>query len=257
MSVQSPFAQALLNASSPLPDGLTTWNGSNLASRFAVYRNNIFASLIDALADTYPVVQQLVGEEFFRAMAKVFVQTTTPKSRLMAYYGTGFANFITSFPPVRVIPYLADVARLEMARVETYHAADANPIDLQHLQTTLSDPGSVMSLHLALHPSVRVICSPSAIASLWAAHHGELRLGSVDTDQAESVLIFRNGLDVEMLKISEVQACFITALQRDANLIEAAEQATATDQDFDLPQMLAMLMGWQLLTNMIHEDIHP
>ncbi|MEO8121927.1 MAG: DNA-binding domain-containing protein, partial [Rhodoferax sp.] len=72
MNSQTAFANALLNAELPCPSGLKTWNGSDPGTRFAVYRNNVMVSLIDALADTYPVVQELVGEEFFRAMARVF-----------------------------------------------------------------------------------------------------------------------------------------------------------------------------------------
>ncbi|HSO45483.1 MAG TPA: DNA-binding domain-containing protein, partial [Rhodoferax sp.] len=56
MSYQAAFAQALLNPHMPCPGGLTTCNGSDPATRFAVYRNNVTVSLIDALADTYPVV---------------------------------------------------------------------------------------------------------------------------------------------------------------------------------------------------------
>ena len=69
---QSAFADALLDPARPCPPGLRTWNGSDPARRLAVYRNNVVSSLIDALADTFPVVQRLVGTEFFRAMAGVF-----------------------------------------------------------------------------------------------------------------------------------------------------------------------------------------
>ena len=71
---QAAFAAALLYPARPCPPGLHAWNGSDPAARLAVYRNNVVSSLIDALADTFPVVQQLVGEEFFRAMAGVFAR---------------------------------------------------------------------------------------------------------------------------------------------------------------------------------------
>ncbi len=117
MSTQTAVAQALLDPALPCPTGLSTWNGSDPQTRFAVYRNNVMMSLIDALADTYPVVQRLVGEDFFRAMARVFAQAKPPRSAVMAYYGRDFAAFIDAFPPAASVPYLADVARLEMARV--------------------------------------------------------------------------------------------------------------------------------------------
>lgn len=60
-----PLPTAPLNPELPCPGGLTSWNGSDPELRFAVCRNNVMVSLIDALADTFPVVQALVGEEFF------------------------------------------------------------------------------------------------------------------------------------------------------------------------------------------------
>lgn len=73
------FAAALLDPARPAPAGLTSWNGSDPAQRFAVYRNNVTVSLIDALADTFPVVQALVGVDFFRTMAREFVRATSTR----------------------------------------------------------------------------------------------------------------------------------------------------------------------------------
>ncbi len=67
MSTQADFSTALLDTRLPCPAGLYSANGADPASRFSVYRNNVQGSLINALADSYPVVQQLVGEEFFAA----------------------------------------------------------------------------------------------------------------------------------------------------------------------------------------------
>ena len=50
MSTQTAFAAALLDPDLPPPDRLIAWNGSDPARRFAVYRNNVVVSLVDALA---------------------------------------------------------------------------------------------------------------------------------------------------------------------------------------------------------------
>ena len=107
MSTQAAFSAALLDIDLPCPDGLCSANGADPASRFAVYRNNVQSSLINALADSYPVVVQLVGDEFFRAMAGVFVQSHPPHSPLMSDYGSELADFISKFGPAASVPYLA------------------------------------------------------------------------------------------------------------------------------------------------------
>ena len=77
------WAQALLDPEADCPPGLTTWNSSDPATRFAVYRNNVVCSLVDGLAAAFPVVQALVGEDFFRAMAAVFVRRAPPRSPVL------------------------------------------------------------------------------------------------------------------------------------------------------------------------------
>ena len=261
MSSQSAFAAALLNPELPCPGGLSTWNGSDPATRFAVYRNNVMVSLVDALADTFPVVQALVGEEFFRAMAQVFIQANPPRSRLMAFYGHDFADFAGAFPPAASVPYLADVARLEMARILAYHAADVAPLQVEALQSALADPDKLTSLQLVLHPSVQLIESRFAVFSLWAAHQGTLCLSTVDPEQAQAALVFRNGLDVVTQALVTSSATFVSALQTGQPLMAATDAASGIDPEFDLSHALALLLRWQLITQIItgepcHEHKH-
>ncbi len=130
------------------------------------------SSLIDALADTFPVVQDLVGEVFFRAMAGVFVRQAPPRSAVLAEYGEDFPAFIGHFGPAHGVPYLADVARLERLRVRAFHAADAEPLTPERIARALEDPERLPALQVLCHPSVGVLGSRYAVVSLWAAHQG-------------------------------------------------------------------------------------
>ncbi|WP_137818786.1 DUF2063 domain-containing protein [Pseudomonas sp. 2FG] len=242
MNTQSAFAAALLDPARPCPNGLTTWNGSDPASRFAVYRNNLFNSLIDALADSYPVVHELVGEAFFRAMAHAYVQAQPPRSRLLVRYGEHFAPFIERFEPARSLPYLADVARLEALRVQAYHAADRAPLAVQEIAAALAEPECLGELRFQLHPSLGVLGSAFAVVSLWAAHQGELALESVDPLQPEYALVLRSELQVLVLAVPPGSAQFIRCLQQGMTLGHAAEQAQAAEAAFDLSACLALLI---------------
>jgi len=250
MSAQALFAQALLQPAQPCPDGLRVWNGSDPALRFAVYRNNVLVSLVDALATTFPVVQALVGEEFFRAMAALFVRTHSPQSRILAWYGADLADFIEHFEPAGSLPYLADVARLEMARVRAYHAADVAAVPSEALQAALAQPERLASLRLGLHPSLQVLASRYAVFSLWAAHQGPLDLASVDPCQAETVLVYRNGMQVETTTASPASGHFIRAVLQGESLLAAA----SADTDLNLPATLAHLVRQQLITHLDFGD---
>ncbi len=245
---EAALAGALLDPARPCPPGLRAWNASDLALRLAVHRNNVVSSLIDALADTFPVTQELVGAEFFRAMAGRFVRQAPPRSCILAHYGDGFARFIEGFEPARPVPYLPDVARLEFARVQAYHAADAEPVAAEAVSLALASGERIGELRLVCHPSLTVIDSAHPVVSLWAAHQGQGELATIDPDRAEAALVLRPALEVLVLPCPAGVAAFVSALKRGQGLGAAAEQAIAAAPAFDLAAALSLLFAQGALT---------
>lgn len=252
------FAAALLDPTRSCPDGLRAWNGSDPAARFAVHRNNVASSLIDALADNLPVVRQLVGETFFRAMAAVYVRRAPPRSPILAHYGIDIADFIADFDPARSVPYLADIARLEMARQHAYHAADAASLARAEMARAMACGEAVGELRFMLHPSVRLLASRHAVVSIWAAHQSDsVDLSNVDVDAAESALILREGLGVRMLRVAPGAVTFIDALRAQSTLADSAA-AARSDPAFDLAATLSLLTGYGALAGIrFPEDTTP
>ena len=239
---EAGFAAALLAPALPCPLGLRAWNGSDPTQRLAVHRNNVMSSLIDALAASFPVTQELVGEEFFRAMAAEFVRRQPPRSRVLARYGDRLPDFIADFEPARSVPYLADLARLEFARIQAYHAADAETLSSAAAVAALSDGAAVGRLHVVCHPSVAVLASRFAIVSIWAAHQGQGDLAELDPLLPEAALVLREGLDVLVLSLPPGAERFVAALQQGRTLAEAVSHALAEAADFDLQALLTLLV---------------
>jgi hypothetical protein len=96
-------------------------------ARFAIYRNNVFVALIKPLEARFPVVRQLVGDEFFGRWRAILCWASKPASPLIMNYGDEVPAFIRNYPAAATLPYLADVAVLEAAWTRAYHAADARP----------------------------------------------------------------------------------------------------------------------------------
>jgi hypothetical protein len=255
-AVQDDFAGPLLDPALPCPAGLAAWNGSDPARRFAVYRNNVVSGLIDALADTFPVVQALVGEEFFRAMGSVFVRRAPPASRLLAFYGAGLPDFIDSFEPAQSVPYLADVARLEIARVRAYHAADAEPMTGAAVARAIARLGAgdaqrAERLRLALHPSLAALRSAYGTVSIWAAHQvpGEVDLAGVAVWEPEDALILRPQLDVLVLALPPGSARFVAGLQQGLAMDAAARAAAREHAGFEPAPALEALLAHGAVTD--------
>ncbi|AUM00211.1 hypothetical protein B4966_08555 [Rhodocyclaceae bacterium] len=256
MSGQAGFAAALLDAGLPCPDGLVAWNGSDPARRFAVYRNNVVVSLVDALAEAFPVVQALVGAEFFRAMAQVFVTTQPPRSRVLAYFGEGFADFVAAFPPAAELPWLADVARLEMQRVRAYHATDADPLPQEDIAALLADPVRLPDARFGLHPAFGVLRSAFAVVDLWAAHQVEdPELGGLSLARPQAAVVMRAVDTVWVMEIPVATAKFFERLQAGASLGEALDACSVSAQ-FDPAMALGVLLRAQAIVSIHKGDTH-
>jgi len=236
---QEAFAEAVRRADQALPEGVTSHSAAQPTRRFNVYRNNFYASLINVLAGRYPVVQRLVGEEFFRAMAKVYVDEQPPRSAMILAYGGGFADFLDRFPPVADVPYLPDIARLEWARHTAYHAADATPLTAEDFAGVPVE--QVAALTLSLHPSLTVVSSAYPIVSIWETNTFDDEARPVSAE-AQDAMIARPEMTVEVRQLPPGAAAFITALASGNRLGAAAEHAAASDERFDLAGNIAGLI---------------
>lgn len=237
------FARALLDPASACPAGLVAHNGSDPSRRLAVHRNNVLVSLVEALADGFPVVRQLVGEAFFRATAAVFVRQSPPTSPMLAQYGERFPAFIEGFAPAASVPYLADVARLEFARVSAYHAADAAVVSAAEIAAALAMGEGIERIGFNLHPSVSLIASAHAVVTIWAAHQTDADPVVLEIAGAQAALVVRTMHDdVVVLRLSDADHVFIRALRDGETFAAAAAQANQHTESFDLQSALALLL---------------
>lgn len=240
---EAQFASALLDPDLPAPAAIT----ASYRSRFAIYRNNVVVSLIEALATRFPAVRRVVGDAFFTEVARLFVANRPPTSRMIAFYGDGLADFLEALPACAELSYLGDLARLEAARTQAYHAGDVTPLGPETLASLA--PESLGDLRLTLHPAVIVIASVHPIVTIWAMNAGEQKLAEIDDWRGQAALISRPHFDVEVRALPPGGAAFLKTLAQGATLAEAAEGAQAAAPDFDLPVNLAALFSTGLVAS--------
>ena len=231
------FAARLFQAGREKPARLTGPNGKGADTRFDVYRNNVAVGLANALAGMFPATQRIVGEEFFRAMARQYVRSHPPRSRLLAEYSRDLAAFISGFEPLAELPWLADVAAIERAWLDAYHAADAAPLTMNDLTAIPADALALTSFEP--HPAARLVCSPYAAVSIFTANRLEGEVGGIDADRAEDALVTRPRLQVSVRSLPPGGAVFLQSLFDGFALGEAAENALAEHADFDLGANIA------------------
>jgi hypothetical protein len=236
-TMQQRFAAALMTPDSALPEGLTSWNSRKPKARYNVYRNNVMIGLRRALASRFPAAENIVGEDFFAAMADIYIRANPPRSPLLFLYGDDLPDFAAGFPPAQTVPYLADVMRLEIARGRAYHAADVAPFDPAGLAAIA--PERLADLRFTLHPSAAILRSSFPMVTIWAMNAGELPAAAIADWSPEDALVVRPHLVVEVLRLPPGGAVFLDALAAGETLSAAAEAAMAADPAFDLSANLA------------------
>jgi len=250
--IEAAFAAAVVKRDEPVPEGITSWTGNRPARRFGIYRGNVSGALIEALGVRYPVVARLVGEEFFRAMTREYALTHLPKSPVLIHYGGDYPDFIARFEPAEGLTYLADVARLESAYWQAYHAADAVPLAAERLAAVA--PDALPGLTFRFHPAAFIVASAWPIVSIWETNSHDAEVRAVDLEKGEDALVTRPELSVEVRRLPVGAAMFLSALKDGETLGEAATKAMSAAPGFDLARNLAGLMETQVLTGFSDGD---
>ncbi|WP_298241475.1 DUF2063 domain-containing protein [uncultured Bradyrhizobium sp.] len=240
LSFAAAFAPALLDPARSTPAIVTGPNGKSANRRYDVYRNNVTVSLIDALAAVYPAVQRITGTEFFRAMARVHVRSNPPTSPLLFEYGREFPAFIETYEHAQDMPWLADVAHIERAWLDAYHAADASPLSPARLSAV--PPDRLADVVFVPHPAARCLRSQYAAVTIFAANRDDASVMRIDASTPEDALITRPEFDVTVHRLPPGGAVFADSLMSGQSLGEAAASALDAGPGFDLAANLAGLI---------------
>jgi hypothetical protein len=237
----SAFAAALTDPSASPPSMTRGRMGTPDARRFSVYRNNVAVGLIGALEARYPASRRIAGHELFRTMARAFINARKPRSPIMIAYGEDFPEFVAAFLASAEAPELLclpDLARLENAWVEAYHAEDRPVATVRDLGGLSSDqlPGT----RIELHPAARILRFPTPAASIWASCQSGGEPTEAKCSGAEDVLIIRPDCDVRVRILPPFAHDFAMRLRHGATLMDAA--LTMNDPAFDLGTHLVRLV---------------
>ncbi len=235
---QDGFARALLDTTYPARADIAELMAQ---PAFAVYRNTVMKGCIDALQANYPAVTRLVGEEWMRAAAAVYVRESLPQQPMLLQYGAGFAAFLARFEPAANLPYLPGVAQLDRYWTETHVASDEPLLD-----------GTAIALHAASNCS-RVRLQPHAAArwawfddapiyTIWSRNRSD---HPADTDldwRPEGALLTRPRDTVQWVALDHTGCVFLDACAAGGTIADAAQAVIDEQGNVDLVRLTTTLL---------------
>ncbi|MCF6320230.1 MAG: DNA-binding domain-containing protein [Rhizobiaceae bacterium] len=240
-SVNHKFAPALLDPDLEIPAGMVGPNGNPAPKRFSVYRNNVVVSLMEAMAETFPSIKTIIGEENFATLTRAFIASHPPSSPMMQAYGEEFPQFLEAFAPLANYPFLSDVAQVEISWIDAYHAADAQPLDGALLGEI--KPDNLMNTRFDVHPATRLIKSAYQLHHLFSSReNSSAELNFEKNENISAVLITRPNLVVETCQLDHATTPFIENLASSHTLGESIETAMQADQNFDASAAITLML---------------
>ena len=221
--------------------------GISAEQRLNIFRNNYQISLSEALADIYPVLQQLIGEPAFFVLAQRYLLAHPSSSGNLHDLGHALASFIVDVEELQSLAYLSDVARLEWIIHQAYHAADHDGLDLLKLQNlNEADYGRLL---FKSHPSVYLAAFDYAAVSIWNAHQLSSVTEPIDPAHAELAMVYRHQHEVSLSLLKPVEYSFLDSLCSNQSLAVAAQNAIKQDANFDLNNALLELVRTNVLVD--------
>jgi hypothetical protein len=212
--VQGEFAGGLLTRDTGRAAPFVVDDGAIApAERLGIYRNTFVGTLIQALRNTYPAVERLVGAEFFEGAATIFVGRQPPVSAYLNDYGGEFGEFLAGFAPAAHLAYLPHVARLEWALSAVANAPDVPALDPATLgQLSEAEQGLV---RFEPHPAVRLVrlaYDADVIRQAVVRRDEESFKGFAPDPQPFAVIVQRVALEPMMRRMSDAEAATTEAL---------------------------------------------
>lgn len=232
--LQLQFAAAVFDEPSEAIANQVLSNGLSSARRLRVYHHNIFASLSDALRAVFPVIEKLVGADFFGHVAHSYITAHPSHSGNLQLFGANFANYLTTFAGLEHLYYLGDVAHLEWRYHEVFHAASHAPLALDQLGAVA--PADYDALRFTLHPAARLVASPYPILKIWLANQSDAEGAeeiNIDSGSAH-LLVIRRDLDIEFESLSVGAYTLLTELYQGARFDDASTAALSAQPDCDI-----------------------
>ena len=231
---QSSFVKGLFD--SDASSDLTT------QPAFAVYRNTVMSGCVDALQANFPSAARLVGADWFRAAAAIYVRAHPPHDGRMLMYGETFADFVEGFGPARDLPYLAGVARLDRFWIEAHTSKDATAVDSAWLARL--SPEELGALRLQPHPAARWrLFDDLPIYSIWAANRAGVDSADEVVWQGEGALLTRPVDAVAWQALDRSGGAFLDACAEGYPLAEAAGAALDVCPEVDIAVLLSGLLS--------------
>ena len=214
--------------------------------RLGIYRNNFLIGLGEALKANFPVTLRLLGRDFFEQAARRFVLAHPPQRPCLFEYGADFPDHLRDLPQLSALPYVAETARFEFARIASYNAPAEKHVSGETLAGLSPERLDALPVRRARH--AQMVAATAPVLALWNAHQAaEPELSAIDmSSRPHALLVCRPEHTLVIQELDAPTARFLSAAENGAPLGDAAAESGA-EGDAALGRIISMALTLRLL----------
>lgn len=209
-TLQNQFINTVYNQEDRLVLECIKDGKASKAELMAIYRNNLYANLSNAIRVTYPRVYKLMGKGKFEKISQEFIKNNRSHSGNLDHYGDKFSDFLKEKDEI----FLSDLAHLEWLEHQSYLAKDSKILDIELLQKL--PPEKLFDIKFTIHPACY---SYSSDYNLLGS-----RKQNKPLKKKVHFVIYRAGFDIEVEKISKDEFNFLSGMKEKLSLYQIYEK---------------------------------
>jgi hypothetical protein len=218
------------------------------AERIGIYADAYFHRLLECLGEDFPTTLAVLGTDNFAALVKEYLLEHPPTEPSILYAGLYLADFLNDHPFAERWPFIADLARLERAVLDVFHAADAPVLSLETLHVVPSE--ELPALKLRSHPAVEIVHSEWRIADVL--HTVERGREWTDPELEEaSVLVWRQNALVNYRNLEPVERDALVIVAKGASFAAVCEAVATGAEEPKRVTLIGRLMARWLADGII------
>lgn len=208
--------------------------------RVDIYANMYFYRLLEVLKEDFPATLLVLGDDDFHNLVTGYLLEYPPTEPSVYFCGRHLSDYLRAHPQTAA-PFAADLASLERAMVEVFHAADANPLDAESMR--MIPPGEWPALELRMPPASRILALEWKVADLVGAVETKRAWESPERAAAR-VLVWRRNARVLYRELEAVEVRALDVASHGATFAEICDLAAADCPVDTVAELNRLLARW-------------
>jgi hypothetical protein len=222
--------------------------------RINIYVNAYFYRLLECLKEEFPAALAVIGANDFAGLVRDYLVWRPPTEPSIFYAGRYLAEFLRNHNLAKRWPFIAELARLERATLESFHAPEAPTLTGEEMRAI--PPQQWPTIELRSHPGVEILYGEWRVSEMLSA----VERGDewVEPKQEKNeVIVWRRGTNVHYRMLENAETDSLVLLQKGTSFAAICEAISANSSSDQVALIGRLLARWLADGIIMRADTRP